>query len=185
MMQIDSQIVANISSQQSDINRLSNVEQSTRVIEQLKSILSTWQQVGYHYSFVDYKVNDPIKLSQTLRRHAYRESCLQANESNSTGKMAKERQKVVRSVMELQNIKQIQIKIDNVKEQLIKHTSEKFDDAISNLADMDELSRNIETMNECIIVFFNLEILREQIQNKVNQTLKLVSNSWKKAVTDI
>ena len=49
----------------------------------------------------------------------------------------------------------------------------------------DELQRNTEIVNECILVFFNLEILREQIQNKVNQTLKIVSNSWKKAVTDI
>jgi len=34
-------------------------------------------------------------------------------------------------------------------------------------------------------VFFNLEILREQIQNKVNQTLKAISTTWRQVVSSI
>ena len=70
---------------------------------------------------------------------------------------------------------------------MVKHSSEKFDEAVSGFGtgSNEEIERKKEIVAECIIVFFNLEILREQIQNKVNQTLKQLSNSWKKAVTDI
>lgn len=52
-------------------------------------------------------------------------------------------------------IKQILIKMQNVKGQLLKQTIEKFDLAFEN--------KDQKTMNECILVFFNLEILRDKI----------------------
>ena len=62
---------------------------------------------------------------------------------------------LVQKVKEMPQIKQILIKMQNVKGQLLKQTIEKFDLAFEN--------KDQKTMNECILVFFNLEILRDKI----------------------
>ena len=45
--------------------------------------------------------------------------------------------------------------MQNVKSQLLKQTGEKFDQSFEN--------KDQKSMNECILVFFNLEILRDKI----------------------
>ena len=72
--QIDSHIIGNIMSQNADINRLTNIQKSTQVIQVFKWILQTWQQVGYYYDFEAYRVLDAVALSHTLRKYAFLES---------------------------------------------------------------------------------------------------------------
>lgn len=50
-----------------------------------------------------------------------------------------------------------------MKEQLIKQSVEKFNEAVENFSDLQKYDNSVNNVNECIIVFFNLEILREQI----------------------
>lgn len=64
----------------------------------------------------------------------------------------------------MQKIKEIVFKISNVKSQLEKQTKERFESAFE--------AKNVKQLNECIIVFFNMEILRDMVQLKVNQSLK-------------
>ena len=66
----------------------------------------------------------------------------------------------LKKVKETPQLQEIFIKMSNVRDQLTKQTTEKFNRGF--------LAQDIKTLNECIIVFFNLEILREQIQSKVN-----------------
>ena len=55
----------------------------------------------------------------------------------------------------MQKIKEIVIKIQNVKSQLEKQTKERFESAFE--------TKNVKQLNECIIVFFNMEVLREMV----------------------
>ena len=88
------------------------------------------QLLKYSYDFDSYKILDFIGLSEALKKAS---QLTYLNES----------------VKKIKNVERIMIQIKNVREQLVKQTVEKFDNAFEG--------KNAKQLIECINVFFNLE----------------------------
>lgn len=116
------------------------------------------QLIKYSYDFDNYKILDFLGLSEALKKAS---SLSYLNES----------------VKKIKNVERIMIQVKNVREQLIKQTVERFDNAFE--------AKNAKAIVECINVFFNLEQLRDQVQSKVNQSLKSISHSWRQAISSV
>lgn len=71
----------------------------------------------------------------------------------------------------------MQIRLINVRQHLLSRTIERFEDGFNRL--------DTKMLRECILVFFNLEVLREQVQARVNATLKTISQIWRNALSSV
>lgn len=151
------------------INRLVNIQKSQHIVRFMKQCYLNYQQITYFYDHESYKILDYVSLSQAQKQAFDFLTSYSANNHDI--------QDLVKSVKELPQIKQILIRIQNIRTQLTKQAQEVFDKAFDN--------RDLKALRECIVVFFNLEILRDQIQQKVNQSLKLISQTWRQAVSCI
>ena len=113
----------------------------------LKSLVNVYQQVSFSYDLENFTIIDPVQLAKTLRQF----DCIQLPEN----------------IRNLQKVRLMCIKLTNARDHLLKDTSTRFEKAFE--------SREPKALKDCIKIYFQLEALREQIQTRVNQTLKSIS----------
>jgi hypothetical protein len=118
------------------------------------------QKVGYSYDYQAKKILDPLSLSATLKQFG-------VLSQESRDKLSKNLPDVGHKITLLAE----------VQKALHDQTVNKFQECFA--------SRNKQGTVSCIQVFFNLEILSEQIQNRVNVTLRSLHMSLKKQISEL
>ena len=134
--QLEAKLLGNIQKQANQVNKLENIKLTHQVVHQIKQVYSCFEKIKYCYDFDIYKIVDYVSLSEAMA------------DTNCLSLLTPE-------IKQIPSVNKILIKIGNAKGQLIQQTKERFDNAF-NLKDE-------VVLNECIIVFFNIEILRDQI----------------------
>lgn len=118
------------------------------------------QKVSYSYDFNTKKILDPLSLSVALKQ---------------LGVLSKDEQDQLSA-----NLPEVKHKLSLLTEvQKILHDSviAKFQESFTK--------RDLQSMVGSIQIFFNLEILSDQIQNRVNMTLRTLNAAMKTQVSSL
>ena len=121
---------------------------------------SCLQRVGYAYDFSQGKILDPLSLSVAIKQLGVLSPDQRQKLSDNIPQVAQK----------LKVLEEVQVTLNS-------QTLARFQEAFEG--------RDQQTLVQCIQVFFNLEILSDQIQSRVNTTLRALFSSWKTQVNGL
>ncbi|CDW82711.1 UNKNOWN [Stylonychia lemnae] len=162
-LSIEKNMINQIQKAKSEVQRFSNILTTEIMLKDIQQIFQLVQRIGYSYDFNEKKILDPLGLSVTLKSSDI------SNDLQELSKGKKEQQET--SIYQIPEVKVQLDLIQTIKTELIEQTQKKFQESYEN--------RDIQGITQTIQIFFNLETLSDQIQGRVNQTLKSFFTVWK------
>jgi len=120
------------------------------------------ENASLSYDFEQNKVLDPLSLSMALKQVA---------------SLSAETQKTLSANLPTHICGDKITMLNRANKELEKHMTAKFTEAFE--------ARDVRGLVQSIQVFFNLEALSEQIQNRVNLTLRQLFQTWKEQINGL
>ena len=159
-LKIKHSLLAQIKELQNQASRLVMTQKCEEIIRESQLVYECLQKVSYAYSFGQRKILDPLSLSVALKK-------LSVLSPDQKKKLAANIPQVAEKLQLLEQIQSL----------LERQTLAKFQEAFDN--------KDRQALVQCIQVFFNLEMLTDQIQGSVNSTLRYLFASWKTQISGL
>eukprot|EP00347_Sterkiella_histriomuscorum_P006212 403353633 len=167
---LEKNVIAQISKSQNEVKRLSNILNTEILLKNIQQVFQLVQKIGYSYDFQEKKILDPLGLSVTLKSFVLDSTDQITNHTQDSQQLDQQGSMMI-MLSSIPEVKQYLEQIQQIKKDLIDQTSKKFQDSFEN--------RDVQGLTQAIQIFFNLEILSDMIQARVNQTLRALFNVWK------
>lgn len=159
-LKIKHSLLAQIKELQNQASRLVMTQKCEEIIRESQLVYECLQKVSYAYSFAQRKILDPLSLSVALKK-------LSVLSPDQKKKLAANIPQVAEKLQLLEQIQSL----------LERQTLAKFQEAFDN--------KDRQALVQCIQVFFNMEILADQIQQRTNVYLKQLHTLWQKSIKDL
>ncbi|TNV85244.1 hypothetical protein FGO68_gene13532 [Halteria grandinella] len=157
---IEQNMIGQIDKAGQEVVRLNNILKTEMLLKEIQQIAQLVQKVGYAYNFSDKRILDPLSLSVTLKHF------------NSS-----QNETVYSQLVQIPEVKEQIELLTRVRQELNDQSLERFQECFEG--------RDMSGIIQSIQVFFNLEILSDQIQARVNMTLRSLFNQWKTQIQSL